>query len=444
MQPTTGAYELKSDPRARSRAVAIGGLRSGQTALAEAPLAVVVHPTHKGKRCDQCLREIGGLQKCSGCGVYFYCGKNCQSTSWKRHHRRLCAFSKLYAQSSAHQDTTQDAQADTFLLAHLVAEYFYKLTSLDDARASSNASVQTFWDLLPLTSAHASQNLLPALNFTSPSVISAAVSRFGNNNFVVHDAHLVPFAHGVFPLASRAFNHSCVPNAAAMFEHTELGVHMVVKLLVDIAAGQEICISYTDPASPGMKRREALQHAYGFNCRCPRCASEPPSHAPAPLGDLSEKDLQHQIGLIVEAGLRNAGSELESLRDAMEDLRHYLDVALLGWLPGWTEEFSKYSHEGPFDQALRLGNAVLGVYLLIYPGLHPLLELHCLELSKVAWNYYITNFTPNNPKGALVRTASASYLRWAKAIAGQGSVGLEKSRISVDEEYRLLEGCLNE
>lgn len=168
---------------------------------------------------------------------------------------------------------------------------------------------------------------------------------------------------------------------------------MVVKLLVDIAAGQEvrrprplghpphvffnilqkICISYTDPASPGMKRREALQHAYGFNCRCPRCASEPPSHAPAPLGDLSEKDLQHQIGLIVEAGLRNAGSELESLRDAMEDLRHYLDVALLGWLPGWTEEFSKYSHEGPFDQALRLGNAVLGVYLLIYPGLHPLL-----------------------------------------------------------------------
>lgn len=78
MQPTTGAYELKSDPRARSRAVAIGGLRSGQTALAEAPLAVVVHPTHKGKRCDQCLREIGGLQKCSGCGVYFYCGKNCE------------------------------------------------------------------------------------------------------------------------------------------------------------------------------------------------------------------------------------------------------------------------------------------------------------------------------------------------------------------------------
>lgn len=71
----------------------------------------------------------------------------------------------------------------------------------------------------------------------------------------------------------------------------------------------------------------------------------------------------------------------------MEDLRPYLDVALLGWLPGWTGEFSKCGHDGPYDQALRLGNAVLGVYLLIYPGLHPLLgesftmSILCAQLS---------------------------------------------------------------
>ncbi|KAF8599041.1 hypothetical protein BDV93DRAFT_526343 [Ceratobasidium sp. AG-I] len=442
MLSTTSVYELKSDPRARSRAVAIGTLRSGQTALVEAPLTVVVHPTHKAKRCDQCLREAEGLQKCSGCGVYCYCGRECQSTSWKRHHRRLCGFSKLYVQSSEYKDTTQDAQADVFLLAQLAAEHLYKVTNFDDTRAIANTSVQTFWDLLPFTSSHASQNL-PPLDFTSPTVLSAAVSRFGNNNFVVHDAHLVPFAHGVFSLASRAFNHSCVPNAAAMFEQTEYGVHMVVKLLADIADGEEICISYTDPASSGTKRREALQHAYGFNCRCPRCASEAVSHAPAPLGGLNEYELQNQIQLIVGAGLRNVASELVSLRDAMEDLRPYLDVALLSWLPGWTEEFSRCSHEGPFDQALRLGNAVLGVYLLIYPGLHPLLELHCLELSKIAWNYYTTNFAPNGSEGSPVRETSTSYLKWAKSIADRGSEGLEHSRASIEEEYRMLEECLN-
>lgn len=78
MFPTTSVYELKSDPRARSRAAAIGALRSGQNVLVEAPLTTVVHPTHKMKRCDQCLREAEGLQKCSGCGVYFYCGRECE------------------------------------------------------------------------------------------------------------------------------------------------------------------------------------------------------------------------------------------------------------------------------------------------------------------------------------------------------------------------------
>jgi SET and MYND domain-containing protein len=41
-------------------------------------------------------------------------------------------------------------------------------------------------------------------------------ARFANNNFVIH-SHLAPYAHGIFPLASRLFNHSCAPNAAPKF-----------------------------------------------------------------------------------------------------------------------------------------------------------------------------------------------------------------------------------
>jgi hypothetical protein len=122
-------------------------------------------------------------------------------------------------------------------LAQLSAEHFYKLATLEDARKSANASLRTFWDLLTSTNTHI---LIPALGFTPPSVLSAAAARFGNNNFVIHDARLVPYAHGVFALASRSFNHSCKSNASAMFEPTERGVNMVVKLLTSVADGEEV------------------------------------------------------------------------------------------------------------------------------------------------------------------------------------------------------------
>ncbi|KAG8738746.1 hypothetical protein FRC10_006510 [Ceratobasidium sp. 414] len=232
-------FELKSDSRARSRAVAVGALDSGRNVLVESPLAVAVHPTHKGRRCDECLREAEGLQKCSGSGGVEPCVLTIgQAASWKRHHRRLCGFSKTYVQSDVYKDATEDSRADVFLLAQLAAEHFYKLMTLDNTQSSTNAFVRTFWDLLT-SSNTPDKNLVPALSFTSPSVLSAAAARFGNNNFVVHDARLVPYAHGVFALASRSFNHSCKPNAAAMFEETQGGIRMVVKLLEDVAEGQE-------------------------------------------------------------------------------------------------------------------------------------------------------------------------------------------------------------
>ncbi|KAG8760213.1 hypothetical protein FRC11_000736, partial [Ceratobasidium sp. 423] len=165
--PETAVFELKSDLRARSRAVAARSLKAGSIILVEAPLAVAIHPSYKGRRCDGCLREPGALQKCSGCGVYWYCGVACQSASWKRHHRRLCAFSKTYASSSAYKDATEETQADMCLLAHLAAEHFYKCNTLQDAQATSNPTVQTFWDLLVSAQPHAGLNLISPLSFTS-------------------------------------------------------------------------------------------------------------------------------------------------------------------------------------------------------------------------------------------------------------------------------------
>ncbi|CAE6380372.1 unnamed protein product [Rhizoctonia solani] len=372
--PENGVFQLKSDSRARSRAVAARPLEAGSIILVEAPLAVAIHPSYKGRRCDGCLRELDSLQKCSGCGVYWYCGVACQSASWKRHHRRLCGFSKTYASSSAYKDATEETQTDICLLAHLAAEHFYKFNTLEEAQATPNQTAQTFWDLLVSAQPHAGQNLIFPLGFTSSGVLSAAAARFGNNNFVIHDAQLVPYAHGVFALASRSFNHSCQPNAVAMFEESEKFPQIVIKLVENVSAGEEICISYTDPASPDSKRRDVLQHAYGFLCQCPRCITGT-SAAPPSLGD--EPILRNQIETIVQEQLRNKVPNLEHVRNALAYFS--LERNLLDFLPKWTADFSKSSHDGPYDQALRDGNAVLGVYALVYPGSHPLLG-KCLNI----------------------------------------------------------------
>ncbi|KAG8738025.1 hypothetical protein FRC12_016944, partial [Ceratobasidium sp. 428] len=345
-------------------------------------------------------------------------------------------------QSEVYKDATEDSRADVFLLSHLAAEHFYKLMTLDDAQGSANASVLAFWDLLTSKNTPG-RDTIPALNFTSPSVLAAAAARFGNNNFVIHDARLVPYAHGVFALASRSFNHSCKPNTASMFEPTQGGIQMVVKLLEDVGDGQEICISYTDPASPHSKRRDALEHVYGFSCQCPRCAHDI-SAASLSLGPENAVQLRHQIESSVEAQIRNEQSTLDTLRDELGPVLPFLDGVLLKCLPIWTTEFSTASHDGPYDKALSCGNAVLGVYLLVYPGIHPLLELHCLELCKVAWNHFITSVAPGQPDSMHVKGAALTYFRWAKKVAGLLHEGLEVSRASIVSEYDALESCLRE
>ena len=66
-------------------------------------------------------------------------------------------------------------------------------------------------------------------------------SRFGNNNFVLH-SHLVSFGHGIYPLASRLFNHSCVPNAAVCYSLTQgRPPSMEVIALRKIAVDEEVC-----------------------------------------------------------------------------------------------------------------------------------------------------------------------------------------------------------
>jgi hypothetical protein len=85
---------------------------------------------------------------------------------------------------------------------------------------------------------------------------------------------------GMFTLHS-CFNHSCDPNVAVSFGvDSEIGV----VALRDIAAGEELCITYIAQVylalEPAAKRRERLR-PYFFVCQCAKCAAEDAAAAAA-------------------------------------------------------------------------------------------------------------------------------------------------------------------
>lgn len=75
-------------------------------------------------------------------------------------------------------------------------------------------------------------------------------------------------------------NHDCRPNAHYYFDpHTLI---QSVHALRTILPGEEITISYIDPAQPSHERKEALHNAWGFPCGCNAC------NAPLPIRQASD------------------------------------------------------------------------------------------------------------------------------------------------------------
>lgn len=76
----------------------------------------------------------------------------------------------------------------------------------------------------------------------------------------------------VYMLPSLA-NHECDPNVHASWA---LGGDATLTLSArrDVAAGEELRITYIDSASPAAQRQEELRFAYGFACRCAACVEE--------------------------------------------------------------------------------------------------------------------------------------------------------------------------
>ena len=252
---------LESDPVARSRCVAKTLLKEGATLLSVENFANILLAKEKGNRCDACFRLAStgrDLKKCSGCRGYWYCDAQCntqnplsvfnffgnspsisgQNLHWNLDHKRICRAYASYVASADYQMLLEHEKLDVLLLSHTVAR-FSPLPSLEPENDSPE-SIMT--SLLPQAGSSVSAPpLCPIKPQPSQDLINMLYSRFGNNNFVIH-SHLSSIGHGVFPAASRLFNHSCVPNAVAKYVLSQgKPVVMQVVALRDIHPGEEVC-----------------------------------------------------------------------------------------------------------------------------------------------------------------------------------------------------------
>merc|ERR1712007_414226 len=73
--------------------------------------------------------------------------------------------------------------------------------------------------------------------------------------------------HGLFARLS-AVNHSCEPNAEVLYVGSST---LILVARRQIAAGEEICISYIDHEEEDADERQRDLQSYGFRCDCRRC-----------------------------------------------------------------------------------------------------------------------------------------------------------------------------
>ena len=161
-----------------------------------------------------------------------------QTKQWHIHHKLICKNYTKFTASPAFQFLQIHERNDSLLLSHLLA-HLSLLPTPYEPEDSSPLSI--FLSLLPSPVPDISvPPLCPISPTPSLDLVRTLYTRFGNNNFAIH-SHLTTIGHGVFPLASRLFNHSCVPNAAARYSLSPShGVGMEVIAIRDIPPGEEV------------------------------------------------------------------------------------------------------------------------------------------------------------------------------------------------------------
>uniref|UniRef100_A0A1Q3FDL6 Putative histone-lysine n-methyltransferase smyd3 n=1 Tax=Culex tarsalis TaxID=7177 RepID=A0A1Q3FDL6_CULTA len=389
--------------------------KQGTVILNESPFACVLQSRYRAERCDKCFKP-GKVLKCSNCLYVRYCNRFCQKEAWPDHQEE-CGKLKL---CEAESRIVPDA-------ALMMSRIIRKLLKGGDVQKGyyTAKSYRRFWDLM----AHEEDIRKDAKrmeHFQSLVVVlrslidEAAMPEnqelfriFGKmciNSFNVLDDEMNSIGTGMY-LGASIMDHSCRPNAVAIFD----GCTLNVRLLEDYNGSEidfaKIFISYIDLLNPTDVRRESLRKRYYFECGCDRCRDEQElklmngaacanAQCDEPISMASKQDRCPACSTAIKQTERDKFREISAFTmtqlDQMKDVT-YLDICQLclskqekvfhpynvWYLKTLDLAFESAIEMEKWEEAIDYGSRLKDGFRRFNGPFHPLYALLLLKLGKI-------------------------------------------------------------
>eukprot|EP00094_Tigriopus_californicus_P011751 TCALIF_11354-PA protein Name:"Similar to SMYD3 Histone-lysine N-methyltransferase SMYD3 (Homo sapiens)" AED:0.01 eAED:0.01 QI:0/1/0.5/1/1/1/2/151/458 len=255
-------------------------LKPGSLIVKCEPFAYILSQKLSDVVCDSCLRRsTSALLKCASCKHVRYCDKRCQRNGWTDHKHECQYIAKI--QPRVPPDTIR-----------LIARIVIKLRN-GGAKIQGqlpDGQKRTFFDLEPHHKEiledkqkmaafneyfKVLQHFMPQ-DLPSKDDIWEIFCRTSINSFNLMDDDYTSQGIGLY-LEASIFDHSCEPNAFAVFQGKTLEVRYIGpnELPGPVNCSQDIRISYCSPLKDTPTRQKILRESYYFTCHCSKCNRDP-------------------------------------------------------------------------------------------------------------------------------------------------------------------------
>jgi len=253
---------------------------AGGLLLTSPPFAFVLDMRNLQGACHACLQsnDPTQLKTCAKCKFAKYCNSECQKAAWEDHKMECGALAKilpkvpsdevrlaariLFKQYQKIKDGAERDETESLLqMAELEAHQDIKLTPMEAKDLDNKVKI--------LKGYLTNTKLITKKKTVSDDEIRMIFYQIKSNAFMLSDrSGLQVIGTGIYPSIA-LLNHSCAPNACAVQNMNKVEL----RALTDVAAGEELLISYVDPISTSLERRQELKEKYNFSCKCPNCTS---------------------------------------------------------------------------------------------------------------------------------------------------------------------------
>ncbi|XP_045460738.1 histone-lysine N-methyltransferase SMYD3 [Harmonia axyridis] len=247
----------------------------GSVLLSEKPFVYCLSSKLRSDYCDYCFKKgtlEEALRKCIACKYVCYCGYGCQKKGWSFHKAECQNLKKIAPRQVPDaarmlarmvQKLNKDGKTIRSYYTDINFRMYKDLMSHYPDMRNDTKRLEHFECLQVVLKEFMSEEVLP-----NPVDLMGIFGRMCINSFNICNEEQQVLGTGLY-LGASVLDHSCDPNAVAIFEGTTIHVRALKPM--EYLNWSEVFISYIDTLSTTEERIEDLKRVYYFTCQCQRC-----------------------------------------------------------------------------------------------------------------------------------------------------------------------------